>query len=64
MKSMLRALLLGAAILLPVRADPPALEIDSWPITANCKPAPPGSATGGLGGAGGAGGAQTPLDTT
>jgi type IV pilus assembly protein PilY1 len=40
-KNLLRLLALGAAIFLPARADPPALVIDSWPVTAACKPASP-----------------------
>jgi type IV pilus assembly protein PilY1 len=32
MNNMLRVLALGVAILLPARADPPVLVIDSWPL--------------------------------
>jgi type IV pilus assembly protein PilY1 len=41
MKRMLRKVVLAAAIFLPARADPPTLVIDSWPITASCKPTSP-----------------------
>ena len=49
MKNLLRAAVLGSAIFLPARADPPPLLIDSWPITATCKPASPGPGSGASG---------------
>jgi hypothetical protein len=45
MNNMLRVLALGVAILLPARADPPVLVIDSWPVAATCKPTVPGEET-------------------
>ncbi|RZT11434.1 type IV pilus assembly protein PilY1 [Duganella sp. CF402] len=42
-RTLLHAAVLGIAIFMPARADPPTLVIDSWPIAADCKSASSGS---------------------